>query len=293
MKTKFLFIASFVILAFFTSCSPSDNSTNDPDPSTTVNSVAVDNKIDAAIEDVSNIVGQQFTTKLSSNILGRESSSSYHNFLPLCATATWTYSNGIFTGTIDFGTEGCALANGNILKGKISFSFSGNFLTPEQTITYSFDGFYHNGNLIQGSKTITRSVKSTDLLATAHPVFSNVIDLTITFADGSIFSRKGNRIKEMINDTTMGDDDDDDWENKIFLVTGSETTTFPNGDIFTNTIKTPLRYELSCRKSFPVSGTISKVKNGVETLVDYGTGQCDNLATVTTNGVTTTIKLDH
>ena len=52
MKTKFLFIASFVAIAFFTSCNPSDDATNDPNPSTTVNSVAVDNKIDAAIEDV-------------------------------------------------------------------------------------------------------------------------------------------------------------------------------------------------------------------------------------------------
>jgi len=50
---------------------------------------------------------------------------------------------------------------------------------------------------------------------------------------------------------------------------------------------------MSCRKPFPVSGTISKVKNGVETVVDYGTGTCDNVATVTTNGVTTTIKLEN
>jgi hypothetical protein len=48
---------------------------------------------------------------------------------------------------------------------------------------------------------------------------------------------------------------------------------------------------MACKKPFPVSGTVSKVKNGVETLVDYGTGECDNLASVTVDGVTTTIEL--
>jgi hypothetical protein len=31
---------------------------------------------------------------------------------------------------------------------------------------------------------MTSTVKTSDLLATAHPVFTNSIDMTITFADG-------------------------------------------------------------------------------------------------------------
>jgi hypothetical protein len=297
MKTKFFFIVYFVVIVFFIRCNSSDNVDNsNPAQSATTNPAAVDAKIDASIQDVSNIAEDQFSMKQSSVVTGK-SSTSRRSFLPSCATATWTYTNGTFTGTIDFGTQGCALKNGNILKGKITLSFSGNFSTPIQMITYSFDEFYHNGNKIQGSKTITRELKTTDLLATVHPVFASTIDMTITFADGSVYTRKGNRTKELINNSTTttmheGEEDDDDWGNKIFLVTGTETTTFPNGDIWTNTIQIPLRYEMACEKSSPVSGTISKVKNDVETLIDYGTGDCDNSATATTNGVTTTIKFD-
>jgi hypothetical protein len=284
MKTKIFFIASFIAIALFISCNSSDDSTDNMNSTTPANQVAVDAKIDASIEDVSNIAEDQFSMKQSSST-GK--SETFKSFLPACAVTTWTYVDGTFTGTIDFGTEGCALENGNVLKGKITLSFSGNFMTSEQTITYSFDQFYHNGNKIQGSKTITRTLKSTDLLAAVHPVFTCTVDMTITFEDGSVYTRTGNRIKEMVE----GYDTKGNWNDNIFLVTGSETTTWPNGDTSSSTIKTPLRYEMACKKPFPVSGTVSKVKNGVETLVDYGTGECDNIATATVDGVTTTIEL--
>ena len=284
MKTKIFFIASFIAIALFISCNSSDDSTDNMNPASPTSQVAVDNKIDASIEDVSNIAEDQFSMKQSSTA---KSSETVKSFLPACAVTTWTYVDGTFTGTIDFGTEGCTLENGNVLKGKITLSFSGNFMTPEQTITYSFDQFYHNGNKIQGSKTIIRTLKSNDLLADVHPVFTCTVDMTITFEDGSIYTRTGNRIKEMV----AGYDTKGNWSDNVFLVTGSETTAWPNGDTSSSTIKTPLRYEMACKKPFPVSGTVSKVKNGVETLVDYGTGECDNLASVTTGGVTTTIEL--
>ncbi|PZX93649.1 hypothetical protein DOS84_09570 [Flavobacterium aquariorum] len=284
MKTKIFFIASFIAIVLFISCDNSDNTADNMNPTSPTSQVAVDNKIDASIEDVSNIAEDQFSMKQSSTA---KSSETVKSFLPACAVTTWTYVDGTFTGTIDFGTEGCTLENGNVLKGKITLSFSGNFMTPEQTITYSFDQFYHNGNKIQGSKTIIRTLKSTELLAAVHPVFTCTIDMTITFEDGSVYTRTGNRTKEMVE----GYDTKGNWSDNVFLVTGSETTTWPNGDTSSSTIQTPLRYEMACKKPFPVSGTVSKVKNGVETLVDYGTGECDNLASVTVNGVTTTIEL--
>jgi hypothetical protein len=284
MKTKIFFIASFIAIALFISCDNSDNTADNMNPTSPTSQVAVDNKIDASIEDVSNIAEDQFSMKQSGTA---KSSETVKSFLPACAVTTWTYVDGTFTGTIDFGTEGCTLENGNVLKGKITLSFSGNFMTPEQTITYSFDQFYHNGNKIQGNKTIIRTLKSTELLATVHPVFTCTVDMTITFEDGSVYTRTGNRIKEMVE----GYDTKGNWSDNVFLVTGSETTAWPNGDTSSSTIKTALRYEMACKKPFPVSGSVSKVKNGVETLVDYGTGECDNLASVTIDGVTTTIEL--
>lgn len=285
MKTKFYFIASFAALVLLFGCNSSDDSTDNTNPaSTSANQLAVDSKIDASIEDVSNIAEDQFSMKETSTTSKTET---FRSFLPACAVTTWTYIDGIFTGSIDFGTEGCTLENGNVLKGKITLSFSGNFMSSEQTITYSFDGFYHNGIKIQGSKSIIRTLKSTDLLAEVHPVLTHTIDLTVTFEDGSVYSRVGNRVKEMV----AGYDTKGVWSDNVSLVTGSHSTSKPNGDTWSSTIQTPLRYEMACKKCVPVSGTVLKVNNGVETLIDYGNGECDNLATTTTAGVTATIEL--
>jgi hypothetical protein len=283
MKTKKLFITALMAIALFASCTPSDKTTDTP-TAISKEQIAIDAKIDASIDDVSNIAEDQFSMKQS---MTSKSSEKIKSILPACAIVTWTFKDGVFTGTIDFGTEGCALENGNVLKGKMIVTFSANFTTPEQTITYSFDGFTHNGKKLQGTKTITRSLKSTDLLAAAHPVLTCTFDMTLTFEDGSVYTRTENRVKEMI----AGYDTKGSWDDNVFLVTGSGTTTMPNGDKCSSTIKTPLRYEMACKKPFPVSGTVLKVKNDTEALVDFGTGECDNLATVTIAGVTTTIEL--
>src|SRR6187402_295844 len=140
MKTKFFLIASFVTTLFCIGCDSSDKTKEDTNRSTTNNQITVDAKIDASIEDVSNIAEDQFSIKQGS---ATGKSETFKSFLPSCAVVAWTYENETFTGTIDFGTEGCTLENGNVLKGKITLTFSGNFTTLTQTITYGFEGFFH------------------------------------------------------------------------------------------------------------------------------------------------------
>jgi hypothetical protein len=283
MKTRKLIIASLMAMALFVSCDSTDKINETPEAITS-EEVTIDANIDASVDDVTNIIEDQYTNKQS---LTSKSPDKFKSILPVCAVVNWTLKDGLFTGTIDFGAEGCTLENGNVIKGKMTITFSSNFTTTEQTITYSFDGFIHNGKKLQGTKTITRSLKSTELLAAVHPVLSCTMDLIVTFDDGKTYTRTGNRVREMVE----GFDTIGNWEDNVFLVTGSNTTTLPNGNNCSNTIKTPLRFVTACKKPFPVSGTIFKVKNDKEALVDFGNGECDNLATVTIAGVTTTIEL--
>jgi hypothetical protein len=81
------------------------------------------------------------------------------------------------------------------------------------------------------------------------------------------------------------------WEDNVFLVWGYNITTFPNGDKYTSTIKTPLRINMSCKMPFPVSGVIEIMKNDGKATLDYGKGDCDDLATITINGVAKEIHL--
>lgn len=285
MKTKFLLFVALFSISFFIGCS-----TNEPvDIASTSNTIITDDviansEIDASLDDVSIIAEDQFSVQQS---LTSKTSGPVISMLPLCATITTVLTNDTFTKTIDFGTDGCTLPNGNSVKGKIIISFSKNFTTPSRTISYTLEGFYHNGKLIEGNKTITHELKSTTLLAAFHPVTTHSLDVKITFPDGKVYSRIGTRVREM----TEGFDTIGNWEDNVFSVWGYNVTTFPNGEKYTFTITTPLRIAMSCKMSFPVKGVITIVKNDAEATLDYGNGDCDKLATITINGVTKEIVL--
>ncbi|MHC0442044.1 hypothetical protein [Flavobacterium sp. 3-210] len=284
MKTKIFFIGTLAALSFFVSCN-SDEKTNDGSSAAiTKDEIITNSKIDASIDDVTNIAEDQFSAQ--QNVTAKPSGP-VKNFLPSCATITTVLTNNTWTRTVDFGVEGCTLENGNTVKGKMVISFSNDFSTSTQTISYTFDGFYHNGKKLQGSKSIVRTVKTTDLLATAHPVFTASIDMTITFDDGGVYTRKGTLVKEQVE----GFDTWFNWDDNAYLVTGSGTTTFPNGDTFSAEITTPLQFKASCKKSIPVKGVLSITKNGATAIIDYGDGTCNTLATITKDGVTEEVDL--
>lgn len=285
MKTNSLFIGTLIAFTFFISCN-SDEKTNSGTTTAISNDEIITNaKIDASIEDVTNIAEDQFNAQ--QNTTTSKPGDPAKSFLPACATITTTFTNNTWTKTIDFGVDGCTLGNGNIVKGKMVVSFGNNFAAATQTISYSFDGFYHNGKKLQGTKSIVRTVKTTDLFATAHPVLTATIDMTVTFDDGKIYIRKGSLVKEMVE----GYDTWFNWEDNGFLVTGSGSTTFPNGDTYTAEITTPLQFKAACKSAFPVKGVLSITKNGATAVIDYGNGDCDSLVKITKNGVTEEVNL--
>ena len=284
MKTKIVSGIAIVMLSFFISCD-STNDGNDNNPALTAKDIAVNSKIDVAIDDVVYIVEDQYTAQQS---ISNRSSTASKSILPTCATFTTVLVDGTWTRTIDFGSTGCTLPNGNVLKGKIIISFSNDFTSKSRTLSYRFVDFYHNGKLLQGNKSITYESKSTELLATEHPVMTFTVDMKITFDDGKVYSRTGTTVKETIegNETPLN------WEDNVFLVTGNSATSLANGDTVTTVITTPLRYITSCKLPFPVSGIVSITKNTSVGTLDFGDGKCDNLATLTIDGVTKDIILE-
>jgi len=285
MKTKFLLFASLLSIAFFIGCSTNESTDVSATSKTITTEDAVANsEIDATVDDISIIAEDQFSVQQGAT---SKTSGVIKSILPLCATITTVLTGDTYTKTIDFGTDGCTLANGNSVKGKIIISFSKNFLTPSKTISYILVGFYHNGKLIEGTKTLAHELKSTTLLAALHPVTTHSVDVKITFPDGKVFTRIGTRVRELVEGfATLGN-----WEDNVFLVWGYNTTTFPNGAKYTFTITTPLRIALSCKMPFPVKGVVEITKNDGKATLDYGNGDCDKLANITVNGVTKEIVL--
>jgi hypothetical protein len=287
MKTKILLFVSLISFAFFIGCTTNEK----VDVSSTSNTISTDDvvansEIDATVDDVSSIAEDQYDMQSSP---AAKTSAPRVSMLPACAIITTVLTNDSYTRTVDFGTQGCTLNNGNVVKGKIIISFTKDFTAASKTISYTLEGFYHNGNLIEGSKTITRELKSTDILAAIHPVTTHTVDVKITFPDGKVYSRIGTRVREMVEGMTSIAN----WEDNVYKVWGYHITTFPNGSKYTSiTEKTqPLVFNMSCRKPFPVSGIVTITKNDGKAVIDYGNGECDNLATITVKGVTKEITL--
>ncbi len=168
--------------------------------------------------------------------------------------------------------------NPNIVKnGKIIINVVGTPLADVFVRTITFENFTINGNLIEGTKVITK---------TAQYQFSVTCENgKITFTDGKVYTRSFNRTRTWVDgfDTPYNVWDD------VFEVTGSASGINRNGYAYTHTITNPLRIERACR--FIVSGTIEVSVNEKTMTLDYGAGTCDNLATITINGQTKEVKL--
>lgn len=291
MKNKILLFATLLSITFFVSCNNESVDEVKTSNAITTDETVVNSEIDATVDDVSIIAEDQFDVQKSlaskTSSTSKTSAETMKSILPACATITSVLTNDTWVRTIDFGTQGCALPNGNVLKGKIIISFSKNFTAPMRTISYKLEGFYHNAKLIEGSKTITQELKTSDLLADKHPVTTHSIDMKVTFPDGKMCTRVGTRVREMV----QGFATITNWEDNVFKIWGSHTTTFPNGSVTTSTIKTPLMHKMSCKMPFPVSGVVEITKNADKATLDYGNGDCDKMATMTINGVSKQIEL--
>ena len=276
MKIKNL-VLGLALSMFILSCSKDDNSS----PSSDLSDAQVSTKIDMVTEDVAKIAEDQYALQVNQ---GAGKNDLETQDLPECATVTVQLTATTWTRTVVF--DNCTLPNGNVLDGTIIVSGSLNFDTPSHTISYSFVDFHHNNILIEGNRTIVRSLQSTATLTAVHPVANMTIDMTVTFPNGNVYQREGNRVREMIE----GFSTPIIWMDNVFSISGSWSTTFPAGTR-TSTITTPLRVEANCPHI--VSGVVTTVRNDNTATLNYGNGDCDNQATLTVNGNTTTITLGN
>lgn len=285
MKTK-IFISTIICSLFLTiSCNKEDQE----ETPLTVTEASVNAQLDLATDDISKIVEEQLTTDdgISDKTISSES------LAPGCMMVTRVpeYGTPLNTGdtitkTIDFGTAGCPMANGNILKGKIIITFVYDPSATSHTINYSFVDFYHNAIQINGNKTFTRVLGTSSANNQTHPIVTMTMDLTATMPNGGIFTRVGSRVREIIAGQSTPELSDNAYQ-----VTGSWSTTSPNGILRISSITTPLVIKLNC--SNIVQGIITFTRNGNTAILDYGNGDCDNQATITINGVAFPITLHN
>lgn len=234
-------------------------------------------------------------------VFGRgESTDGYNRLdsLPPCAIVTIIHasSTAFFPVriTIDFGTTGCIRpADGNTRKGKIIIEYSNRLLYPGAVATTTFDNFYINDQKIEGTVTITNTSAPNNIPPTRQ--------FTFEVTNGKISNSNGNYIEwnsyktitQIEGLSTIQYPKDD-----AFQIEGSANGRAQKGNLLVawkSKITKPLVKTFGCR--WIVHGTVEVVRDATNAntswngTLDYGNGNCDNMATATINGVTRQISL--
>lgn len=276
-KNVLLLMTAFLAIGLMFSGCKKDKSLVSEDQTTPANDFAL---IENIFDDVNAIADE--AAMGNTGLLKSTDDSSYGIMSP-CATVTRDTTVFPRTITIDFGTTNCLCHDGNYRRGKIMVSHTDRYFVPGSVKTITFDNYFENDNQVLGTKTITNNGRN----EANNLSWTKVVDGTIIFATGETKHWTANSTREWIEgDGSLIRIDD------VFLLTGLSTITRISGETFTHTILTPLRKEMSCHNIVSGIVEITSPEKPTRTL-DYGTGECDNLATVTVNGETHTIILRH
>ncbi|WP_024770729.1 hypothetical protein [Aquimarina macrocephali] len=279
MKKRFFAYTGllFITCSLLLSCSNDDDATQIPTTAVTTSKQYKD--ITSANKEINSVVENVFNAE--SNI-GNKSFSKVKT--PECATITSEITDQTKTVTIDFG-ENCELPNGEVISGSIRMSFSLKLDTESKIeISYSLDKIVYKDITVSGTATTIFSFQSD----TGNTKFTTNSDFTFAWTDGVTATSKTNFTTESFS----GNTNPDTPPSLIFysLTTGNSLTEFSNGDRFAVEITTPLRNESSCQ--YTVSGIIATTENSAVITLNYGDGECDNIATQTdADGNETTIEL--
>lgn len=204
--------------------------------------------------------------------------------LPRCISISITPMQPLVfpkTVVLDFGS-GC-MSHGHLRSGKITTVYSGRLIEPGSSATTTFDNYSIDSFSISGTHTITNTTN----------VGGNQRQFTIDISNAKLSKPNGNyedwdasRVITQIegNGTVLPYDD-------IFRITGHSSGKTKRGDLiflWSSEIGEPLVKKFNCR--WFSKGTVNAGRNGSSSgtqwigVLDFGTGDCDNKATLTVNG---------
>jgi hypothetical protein len=276
MKKRKLKLAKSTVIALifssiaFIACN--DSSFEDDNKSAVLDEISAktQSEIDDVSEELNAMVEDVYYNEI--NPTANKDEVSKNKFLPECVTITKVLTGNTKKVTIDYG-DGCTTKNDNFVKGKVIALFTFDIPNLSMNIDYSFENFYFNGKKIEGEINKVR-IKINDK---GHAQATINRDIKITWEDGSYVTVKGERVREMIEGF-----ENDAWGDDVFSITGKWTITFKNGLERTSTIVEPLIRKMACR--FIVQGKVEIKSGDRQIMLNYGNGDCDDLAIATVNG---------
>jgi hypothetical protein len=235
-------------------------------------------RMDQTYDDAQNIGDQAFSTGTAELKGGYDD-----NILGGCAVVAHDTTSIPRKITIDFGTTNCTCKDGRTRRGKIIITYTGKYRDSGSVHTIGFDGYYVNDNAVLGGRTVTNMGKN----SSGQTYFNVNVNGMIILTTGDTISHVASRVRTWTaGESTFGLSDDE------YTITGSGTNTRRNGKVVNYSINIPLTIALNCH--WIKQGSIDFTPSGatsVKRTIDFGSGSCDNQATVTVGTRTKTITL--
>lgn len=223
-------------------------------------------------------------TNLLTEVMENESGLRAASLNLVCAVVTVDTLAFPMTVTIDFGTTNCLGGDGRNRRGIINATFTGKYRDSLSVITITPSNYYLNDYKIEGTKVVTNKGHNSDGNLWYTVVITNAM---ITAADGTWnITFDSNRTREWIGGESTAILSDD-----IYEISGTMDGVSRTGNHFIATTTTPVTVKLSC--AWIVSGVIEVTPDNVSPrIIDFGSGGCDNDATVSVNGYTFDVEMN-
>ncbi len=282
MKKTWIIGVGLVLALFIAACEQSGSGFEDMGDEVTLAEEEVAN-LKAAEATESDIASARFGGHmLSQGMLIGGSHLFFGKAFPNCATVSVDSDEFPKTITIEY-TNGCSGRMGMGKSGTITIHMTDTILNADAIYTVS-------ENLSMGHREIskTSTVTNEGLNDDDNWVLSFESLSTTSFERaGEDFTivRVFSGEREWLTGFETPEVDDD-----TFLKTGSGTITVNEVQTFSKVITEPLLIDRSCR--YPLSGIVEITRDDEIMTIDYGTGECDNIALVIKDGESEEIELD-
>jgi hypothetical protein len=263
MKTPHLrlIVAFFTMSAFlFTSCIKEENNAADEVNFSSDNSMRAaktDNVADAAF----NIIEQAFVENETES-----RGITQFSLFSSCTEITVGTQGNVFFILLNFG-DSCTLNNGNVVSGSILLEY-GPLVSGTYTVNYTFQNFVINGNAVSGGGSILYEIANQN----GNPQSTVNENITVSFPNTTVTgTRNGIRISEWVEGVGSGT-----WLDNVYYVTGNWQTVFTNNFERSGEVIQTLVYKSAC--PYLVEGILQVSQDGITAAVDFGNGECDNMA---------------
>lgn len=198
---------------------------------------------------------------------------------PDCAEVTVEGETFPKTVTVVYG-EDCISRRGITKTGTMIITISDTITNPGAIYTLEYVDMVIGGKSVEKTATFTNE----GMNDAGNWVMSSESETSITKNDTLVITRSFSQSKEWLAgfDTRYFSDD-------IFMKTGGGTISVNGVVKFEREIIEPLLIDRACR--FILSGVIEITRNDESMIIDFGDGECDNIAVVTKDGESEEIEL--